>query len=251
MPAFAKNRTPSTDTKKPSKAAFFKVQAKLKMGQSGDKYEQELGTVAQQVVENTHGNSATKVQQKPLAQTIKPGIQLKALEEDQVQKKSEEEETVQAKEEEETVQAKTEENEEETLQAKSQTSATPSTSIQERLKNNKHNGEPMAPATQTRMEQNFGTNLSDVRIHTDANAKKMSADLGAQAFTSGRDIYFNEGKYAPGSPEGDGLLAHELTHTIQQGAIATDKSATTNSIKPKKATVSSSETAVPKQDSIS
>ncbi|HBT09687.1 MAG TPA: peptidoglycan-binding protein, partial [Leeuwenhoekiella sp.] len=77
----------------------------------------------------------------------------------------------------------------------------------------------MAPATQTRMEQNFGTNLSDVRIHTDANAQKMSADLGAQAFTSGRDIYFNEGKYAPGSPEGDGLLAHELTHAIQQGAI--------------------------------
>lgn len=251
MPAFAKNRTSSTDTKKPSKAAFFKVQAKLKMGQSGDKYEQEADNVAQQVVENTHGNSATKVQQKPLAQTIKPGIQLKALEEDQVQKKSEEEETVQAKEEEETVQAKTEENEEETLQAKLQTTATPSTSIQERLKNNKHNGEPMAPATQTRMEQNFGTNLSDVRIHTDANAQKMSADLGAQAFTSCRDIYFNEGKYAPGSPEGDGLLAHEVTHTIQQGAIAANKSVTTSPSKPKKATVSSKETAVPKQDSIS
>lgn len=251
MPAFAKNRTPSTDTKKSSKAAFFKVQAKLKMGQSGDKYEQEADTVAQQVVENTHGNSATKVQQQPLAQTIKPGIQLKALEEDQVQKKSEEEETLQAKEEEETVQAKTEENEEETLQAKSQTTNTPTTSIQERLKNNKHNGEPMAPATQTRMEQNFGTTLSAVRIHTDANAQKMSADIGAQAFTSGRDIYFNEGKYAPGSPEGDGLLAHELTHTIQQGAIATNKSVKTNSVKPNKATVSSKETAVPKQDSIS
>ncbi|UBZ10420.1 DUF4157 domain-containing protein [Leeuwenhoekiella palythoae] len=251
MPAFSKNRTPSTDTKKPSKAAFFKVQAKLKMGQSGDKYEQEADNVAQQVVENTHGNSATKVQQKPLAQTIKPGIQLKALEEDQVQKKSEEEEAVQAKEEEETVQAKTEENEEETLQAKLQTTATPSTSIQERLKNNKHNGEPMAPATQTRMEQNFGTNLSDVRIHTDVNAQKMSADLGAQAFTSGRDIYFNEGKYAPGSPEGDGLLAHELTHTIQQGAIANNKSVKTNSVKPKNTTASSKETAAPKQDSIS
>ncbi len=251
MPAFAKNRTPSTDTKKSSKAAFFKVQAKLKMGQSGDKYEQEADTVAQQVVENTHGNSTAKVQQKPLAQTIKPGIQLKALEEETVQKKSEEEETVQAREEEETVQAKTEENEEETLQAKSQTSATPTTNIQESLKNNKHNGEPMAPATQTRMEQNFGTNLSDVSIHTDANAKKMSADLGAQAFTSGRDIYFNEGKYAPRSPEGDALLAHELTHTIQQGAIATNKSAKTNSIKPKKAIVASKETAVPKQDSIS
>ena len=52
MPAFAKNRTPSTDTKKPSKAAFFKVQAKLKMGQSGDKYEQEADSVAQQVVKN-------------------------------------------------------------------------------------------------------------------------------------------------------------------------------------------------------
>ena len=65
MPAFAKNRTPSTDTKKPSKAAFFKVQAKLKMGQSGDKYEQEADSVAQQVVKNSNGNSVTKVQQKP------------------------------------------------------------------------------------------------------------------------------------------------------------------------------------------
>ena len=60
MPAFAKNRTPSTDTKKPSKAAFFKVQAKLKMGQSGDKYEQEADSVAQQVVKNSNGNSVVR-----------------------------------------------------------------------------------------------------------------------------------------------------------------------------------------------
>src|SRR5690606_1881665 len=57
-----------------------------------------------------------------------------------------------------------------------------------------------------------------VRIHTGADSVQMNRELGAQAFTHGRDIYFNEGKYNPSSPDGQRLLAHELTHVVQQGA---------------------------------
>src|SRR5690606_10069691 len=57
----------------------------------------------------------------------------------------------------------------------------------------------------------------NVNIHTDSQAVEMNKSLGAQAFTYGNDIYFNQGKYNPDSASGKHLLAHELTHTIQQG----------------------------------
>jgi len=70
------------------------------------------------------------------------------------------------------------------------------------------------------MESGFGTDFSNVKIHTNSNAVQMSKELGAQAFTHGNDIYFNKGKFNPSSKEGKHLLAHELTHTVQQkGAI--------------------------------
>jgi hypothetical protein len=69
------------------------------------------------------------------------------------------------------------------------------------------------------MENRFGNDFSGVRIHTDNKAVQMSRDLNAQAFTVGNDIYFNQGKYSPSSENGKHLLAHELTHTIQQSGI--------------------------------
>ncbi len=66
------------------------------------------------------------------------------------------------------------------------------------------------------MESRFGADFSDVRIHTGAEAAQLSRDLQAQAFTHGRDIYFGAGRYDPGTETGKRLLAHELTHTIQQ-----------------------------------
>ena len=68
------------------------------------------------------------------------------------------------------------------------------------------------------MESGFGVDFSGIRIHTGSSAVMLSKDLGAQAFTHGSDIYFNSGKYDPGSGMGKQLLAHELTHTVQQGA---------------------------------
>lgn len=79
------------------------------------------------------------------------------------------------------------------------------------------NGTPVQPATRTYMESGFGTDFSNVQIHTGSNAAAISSQLNARAFTTGNDIFFNKGEYAPETDDGKRLLAHELTHTIQQG----------------------------------
>jgi hypothetical protein len=66
------------------------------------------------------------------------------------------------------------------------------------------------------MESQFGSNFSDVRVHTDSQAAQSASKLQADAYTTGQDIYFGSGKYEPASAEGQHLIAHELTHTIQQ-----------------------------------
>jgi hypothetical protein len=67
------------------------------------------------------------------------------------------------------------------------------------------------------MEERFGKDFTDVRIHDDESAARANDALGAEAFTSGRDIYFARGAYAPEREVGQHLLAHELAHTVQQG----------------------------------
>jgi hypothetical protein len=66
------------------------------------------------------------------------------------------------------------------------------------------------------MESGFGRDFGDVRLHTDSMAGQAARTLGAEAFTSGRDIYFGHGRYQPTTESGQRLLAHELTHTVQQ-----------------------------------
>ena len=68
------------------------------------------------------------------------------------------------------------------------------------------------------MESRFGANFSDVNIHTGSQSEVLNRSLNAQAFTHGSDVYFGEGKYNPESQQGKHLLAHELTHVVQQGA---------------------------------
>jgi len=82
----------------------------------------------------------------------------------------------------------------------------------------KGGGSPLQDTTKSFMESRFGADFSDVRVHTGAYAAELSSELQAQAFTVGNDIYFNSGRYAPESGGGQHLLAHELTHTLQQGS---------------------------------
>jgi hypothetical protein len=64
----------------------------------------------------------------------------------------------------------------------------------------------------------MGQDFSDVRVHTDSKADELSQNLSAKAFTTGNDIFFKDGTYNPGSSSGQQLIAHELTHVVQQGA---------------------------------
>lgn len=93
-----------------------------------------------------------------------------------------------------------------------------STVFEHGLSSSKGQGSAMPESTQQFMERRFNADFSGVRIHTGSHAENMSNSINAQAFTHGNDIYFNNGKYSPGTNDGGTLLAHELTHTIQQGA---------------------------------
>lgn len=88
--------------------------------------------------------------------------------------------------------------------------------ISSRIQATRGGGSTMNSTTKSFMESRFGADFSNIKIHTDSNAAGLSKDLNAQAFTIGNDIYFNDGKFSPGSDEGKHLLAHELTHTLQQ-----------------------------------
>lgn len=84
-------------------------------------------------------------------------------------------------------------------------------------------GQAMDGATRGRMEGAFGADFGRIRIHTDARADRLSRDISAEAFTTGRDVFFRSGMYRPGSAGGDRVLAHELAHTVQQGAASATK----------------------------
>lgn len=193
-------------------------------------------------------------EEEPQRKAEEEGLQTKAedevpqtmVEEEVPQAKAEEEETqAQTKEEEET-QAKTEEEpqakaEKEELQPKSEdevpqtredeeiqargnsggTSA--SAEVARQIRAALGGGNPLPGPAREKMEAQFDADMSGVRIHTDQPAVLLARELKAQAFTRGNDIFFNEGKFAPGSREGDHLLAHELTHTVQQGAVDPDQ----------------------------
>jgi hypothetical protein len=74
------------------------------------------------------------------------------------------------------------------------------------------------PATRGFMESRFGHSFGSVRVHTDSAAAVRAESLSARAFTVGQDVYFGRGEYAPQTHRGRGLIAHELTHVLQQRA---------------------------------
>ncbi len=79
-------------------------------------------------------------------------------------------------------------------------------------------GRPLDVETRRLMESRIGFDFGKVRIHTDARAAASARSLGARAYTVGSDVVFAEGRYSPQSGEGRRLLAHELTHVVQQSS---------------------------------
>src|SRR5262249_23870708 len=89
----------------------------------------------------------------------------------------------------------------------------------EEVVSRKGGGSPLPEGTRGQMEGFFGADLGGVRVHADGEAATLNRELDAQAFTVGSDVFFGEGKYNPTSSQGQGLLAHELTHVGQQGGF--------------------------------
>lgn len=85
-----------------------------------------------------------------------------------------------------------------------------------RIEEERRNGASLNTQVQTRLESVLGHDFSHVRVHTSPAADDLNRQLGARAFASGSDIYFRDGMYDPESLKGQQLLAHELTHVIQQ-----------------------------------
>ena len=106
--------------------------------------------------------------------------------------------------------------EEEQVQRKESQSSSTAPSIVEDVVGS-GGGKHLDDNTMSFMENRFGYNFSNVKIHTNGLAAKSAESINAHAYTSGTNIVFNEGKYNPGSNEGKKLLAHELTHVVQQG----------------------------------
>ncbi|MDO8952866.1 MAG: DUF4157 domain-containing protein, partial [Draconibacterium sp.] len=166
----------------------------------------------------------SQVQKKTVPTVASIEIQSKE-EEIQEKKEDEEEETIQEKSFVENIGEAIPEKDEEpqTVQTKTDENPNVSSSLESKLNSSKGSGSPLPEDTRSEMESGFGTDFGNVRVHTDSAAVQMSKGLGAQAFTHGSDIYFNEGKYNPANNSGKHLLAHELTHTVQQGASVQTK----------------------------
>jgi peptidoglycan hydrolase-like protein with peptidoglycan-binding domain len=163
-------------------------------------------------------------EEEPIQKKEEEEVQKKEMKEDEsVQKKEDEEVQKKEMKEDESVQKKEEEKKPVQTKTNNKTSEVQNKSVETNLSNSKGGGNKLDKKTKLEMEAGFGADFSNVRIHNDSKAAQMSQELGAQAFAHGNDVYFNKGKYNPGSKEGKHLLAHELTHTIQQEGLIPDK----------------------------
>ena len=121
-------------------------------------------------------------------------------------------------EEEETVQRQAEEEEEETVQRRAEGTPDVSANISSDIHNSMTGGEPLPLSVRRFMEPRFNADFGTIRVHDNDNAARLNRGVRAKAFAIGNHIFFGRGQYQPESDEGRELIAHELTHTIQQGA---------------------------------
>lgn len=91
-------------------------------------------------------------------------------------------------------------------------------SVEQQIQRLTGGGQPLHENLQRTMGQAMAVDFSGVRVHTDSVADNLNQSLQAKAFTKGQDIFFRHGEYSPGSRGGQKLIAHELTHVVQQKA---------------------------------
>jgi Domain of unknown function (DUF4157) len=117
------------------------------------------------------------------------------------------------------IQRQPKEEEEEVLQtnATSMENAEGAVDFESRIQSLRGGGQPLPESARNFFEPRFGNDFGQVSVHTDSHAGELVRSVNARAFTVGRDIVFGAGQYAPETESGKSLLAHELTHVVQQG----------------------------------
>jgi hypothetical protein len=193
------------------------VQAKLTVNAPGDEYEEEADQVAdavmrmpeprvQRQIEQEEENEEESIQTKSLAERITPLVQ-RQIEPEEEETPAEEEEEVQTK------------------QSGGQAPKV-GPGLATEIRSLKGRGQPLPQSVRDFFEPRFGCDFGRVRLHTHHHASQIARRLNARAFTIGRDVVLGNGQYAPGSRGGARLLAHELTHVLQQqgGSLHRDMS---------------------------
>jgi len=208
------------------------IQAKLTVGQPNDKYEQEADQLADQVVgslQRMENPEEEELQMKPLAGNLLQKQEETEDEDEEVMMKPDLQKAIASQEEDELNlkpdlqrEAMPEEEEEVMMKSEHGEKSDTSEAIESAIKQKKGSGSALPDIFRSKVEQAIGADFSGVRIHTDQESDTLSRSLSARAFTTGNDIFFKQGEYNPSSPEGQKLITHELTHTIQQGASSTN-----------------------------
>lgn len=211
------------------------IQPKLIIGQPDDKYEQEADRVADEVirmpelrVQRQPEVEEVSVQPKPLADRITPLVQRQIEEEEEEPIQAKLLDGVQIQRQDEEPEEEEEERKEEAAgdekpEAQVKTADSPRAAnipyngfIANRVAALRSGGQSLSASARAFFEPRFGRDFSGVRVHTDAGANELADASDAKAFTAGRDIVFADGQYAPSSRAGQQLIAHELTHVVQQ-----------------------------------
>ncbi|MEQ8957392.1 MAG: DUF4157 domain-containing protein, partial [Coleofasciculus sp. C2-GNP5-27] len=113
-----------------------------------------------------------------------------------------------------------------------------SVNLEESIQQKRGQGQSLSEDIREPMEQTLGADFSGVKVHTDSQSDQLNRSIQARAFTTGQDVFFKQGEYNPGSKNGQELLAHELTHVVQQtGTVQRDDDPAKKDQKKSKSTI--------------
>ncbi|MEH2133993.1 MAG: DUF4157 domain-containing protein [Nostoc sp.] len=175
-----------------SRMSLRRPQTKLTVNQPGDIYEQSADRVAGQVMQRmSEPGNRHSIQREALPES-----------EDQLQMKSLADSITPI------------------VQRKGRGGIAATSELESSIQQARGNGQPLGDDIKQPMEQAFGADFGSVRVHTDAQSNSLNQSIQARAFTTGQDVFFRQGEYSPESNAGKELLAHELTHVVQQNGSA-------------------------------
>ncbi|WP_199339482.1 eCIS core domain-containing protein [Nostoc sp. FACHB-892] len=194
-----------------SRIPLHRPQTKLSISQPGDEFEKEADSVARQVMQRIGQPVNPQSIQREALPESEDELQMKSLNNSRLQRQP-------APKDEEELQMKP------MVQRRVKALMTDAPDLEASINQARGSGQSMADNIREPMEVAFGADFSAVKVHTDGKSDQLNRSIQARAFTTGQDVFFRQGEYNPGSRGGQQLLAHELTHVVQQSGGAVQRS---------------------------